>query len=394
MLNKLFRHLFAWSHLWVCLIAFSIMGLLLVLSFNISFLNPVARSLRDFSLSDLYYQIAWVSEEKPEESDMITLVDMTSLTRRGDIATCLQEINACSPAVVGVDIIFEGEKDDVQGNAALEQAFIDLPETVIAFKLTDYKYADAGFHGDVQSYFASYIPVMRGYSNVGDEHVGSTLRNLTIERSLQGKPTMSFAAQIATLYRDNALPPTQREDRLINFRHLDFPVVPCTEIRQNANLLRNRIVLLGTMTEEADMHFTPLGKIPGLRVQAYSIQTILEQHNIITLPTGWQVALSILICYLTTLLQYFTSRFIHARRSVIGIFLSNSCLYMRFVVFAWIGLITWGSFICYERYDLSIPMGIILVPVMLVGEARYIFIATVKAFSTLRFNPLRNSIYN
>lgn len=391
-MKKLLHHFL--EHSCVCLITAIIVGLLAFAGLNIKFLNPVARAVKEFALSDIYYQMAWSGDDKPETSEMITLVDISRLHQRGDIAKVIEQVNACEPAVIGIDIIFEGEKDDAQGNMMLEDAIIGAQETVIAQKLTDWKQADKSFHGRVRSYFTRDIPIMEGYSNVDGDITSQCLRKLTVERNLDGKPVLSLAAQCAVLYNDGSIPPDKRADRLINYRHIDFPVIDPDSVTARPELIKGRIVLIGTITEEQDMHFTPLGKMPGMKVQAYSIQSLLEQHNIYIASEGWQIALAIVVCWLTAYLQFHVLHFIRRRKSLFGMFLSNSNLFMRFFTFGWLGLLTWLSFISYARYNLYVPMGIVLMPVILVAEGRAIYGAIVK--NNLTNNPdgfFRNSIY-
>lgn len=372
------------EHSFVCLMTAAVVGLLALIGLNIKFLNPVARAVKEFALSDIYYQMAQTDGETAEMSELVTLVDITRLHKRGDIAQVIEEVNAAGPAVIGIDIIFEGEKDDSTGNLALEDAIIGAEETVIAHKLTEWKQADRSFHNHVRSYFTRDIPVMEGYSNVAGDMTSQCLRQLTVERRLDGKPVLSLAAQCAVLYRDDIIPESQRADRLINYRHLDFHVVDADSIAAHRDLMENRIVLIGTMTEEQDMHFTPLGKMAGMKAQAFSIQTLLEQRNIYIVSRGWQIALAVLVCWLTAWLQFRLLRFIRRRTSVFGMFLSNSNLFLRFVTFGWMGLITWLSFICYARYHLYVPMGLVLMPVILVSEGRAIYVALVRIFAQRR----------
>lgn len=382
------------EHTCVCLVTAVIAGLLAFAGLNIKFLSPVARAVKEFALSDIYYQMAWSADERPETSDMITLVDITKLHQRGDIARVIQEVNALEPAVIGIDVIFEGEKDDATGNLQLEDAIIGAQETVIAQKLTEWKQSDKSFHGRVRSYFTRDIPVMEGYSNVEGDMTSQCLRKLTVERKLDGKPVLSLAAQCAVLYRDGSIPPARRADRLINYRHLDFPVIDADSVSARRELIEGRIVLIGTMTEEQDMHFTPLGKMAGMKAQAYSIQTLLEQRNIYVASPGQQIALAAIVCWLTAWLQFRLLRFIRRRKSMFGMFLANSNLFLRFVTFGWMGLITWMSFISYERYNLYVPMALVLMPVILVPEGRAIYGAIVKNVLARRPDGLfRHSIY-
>lgn len=382
------------EHSFICILTAVIVALLALIGLNTQFLSPMARAVKEFALSDIYYQIAQTDNEKAEMSDLITLVDITQLHKRGDIARVIDEVNAAEPAVIGIDIIFEGEKDDSIGNLALENAIIDAQETVIAHKLTKWKDADQSFHNQVRSYFTRDIPVMEGYSNVVGDITSQCLRQLTVERRLNGKPVLSLAAQCAMLYQNNVIPESQRADRLINYRHLDFHVIDADSIAMHQDLIKNRIVLIGTMTEEQDMHFTPLGKMSGMKTQAYSIQTLLEQQNIYIVSRGWQIAIAILVCWLTVWLQFHLMRFIRRRTSIFGMFLSNSNLFLRLITFGWIGLLTWLSFICYASYHMYIPMGLVLMPTVLVSEGRAIYVALVRIYTTRRSNGFfGHSIY-
>lgn len=84
----------------------------------------MARAIKDFSMSDLYYHILWTGDE-PEKSEVITLVDITDLHKRGQIAQTIEEVNKQHPKALGLDIIFEGLKDDSIGNDSLVNALSD-----------------------------------------------------------------------------------------------------------------------------------------------------------------------------------------------------------------------------------------------------------------------------
>lgn len=393
-MKKILRGLFNWEHVVVTAVAFGLLFILAALSFNIQFLSPIARSVKEFSLSDLYYEADWTGEA-PDTSRMVTLVDITRLHKRGEIAKVLGDIAACHPAVVGIDILFEGVKDDEDGNRQLEERLGSMEETVVACKLTDYQSRHKSFDRCVSSFFMDSTPLMEGYTNVGDSPATTVLRYITVERTLRGESVLSFPAQVVTLYRDEEIPVQERSDRFINYRCLEFPVVDCDSVLLRRELLEGRIVLVGTMTEEQDMHFTPLGKMPGLKVQAYSVQTLLEQKNIAVLSPAGQWLTALVAAYLTVVLFFFLLRYIESRKSLACTFLYNSKLFQRLVLFLWMGLITWASYVSYERCGLYVPMGRVLLPVVLVFEARNIYTAAVKALLRTRFRHLgEKSVYH
>lgn len=91
-----------------------VVGLVLVVIFlfktmvnGLSFFDPVKRSLDNFSLKDIYYQLIQESESE-HSSNIITIVDMSSAYRRDHLASIIEDIASCEPAVLGVDVVFEG----------------------------------------------------------------------------------------------------------------------------------------------------------------------------------------------------------------------------------------------------------------------------------------------
>ena len=72
----------------------------------VSEFNPMARSLSNFSVTDVFYQID-SSSEKADTSELVTLVDMTEVYDRQELATIIDEIRLLNPAVLGIDIVFE-----------------------------------------------------------------------------------------------------------------------------------------------------------------------------------------------------------------------------------------------------------------------------------------------
>ena len=132
------KSIFHRDHLIVTILAFVFMSILAFVTVNVDFLNPVEQAFNNYSLSDMYYQIDRHRVE-PEPSELITIVDMTDYYYRGDLAELLMKINDMNPMVVGIDIIFEGIRDDAVGNELLQNAVQALGDKAIfTMKLKDY----------------------------------------------------------------------------------------------------------------------------------------------------------------------------------------------------------------------------------------------------------------
>ena len=131
--NRLLRFL---EYVCITLIAFGILGVYALLAFNLKVFSPISKAIGDYSYEDFYYQILGNSEEK-DTSNLVTIVDMTELTSRRDLANLLMEIESLHPKVMGVDIVFEGLKEDTIGNQMLVQAAKECHSAVYGYKLID-----------------------------------------------------------------------------------------------------------------------------------------------------------------------------------------------------------------------------------------------------------------
>lgn len=378
------------EHGLVAAIAMTLIVVLGWLSFNIKFLSPVARAIQEFSLSDMYYKIEWQEDGTPEMSRDIVMIDITEVRKRDEIANVIKNVMQCKPAVIGVDIIFEGENYDIHGDMVLMDV-AEASDAIFAYKLTDYDPQTASFQKRVRSYFAT-DSIRDGYVNAIGDMTSTCLRKFSIERDLCGKPQRSFTAQVAEAYSNIDIPHDKTDDRFINYRFIDFHVIKYNSVLANRNLIKDRIALIGTIGEESDMHFTPLGKRPGLKVQAYSIQTVIDQKNIETIDDNTLTLLSFLVCWLTALWQLYWIKFVNSRKNSLWVFLANSNLFFNAITFAWLAMLAWLTYIIYERMEYYIPMVMILASVVLVAEARDIYAAMINGLANSN-DTFKKSVY-
>lgn len=377
--RKIFKYLFHRDHFIVTVSAFIQLLVLGFVAFNLDFLNPIAEALASFSITDVFFDIQH-SGETSETCDLVTLVDMTELHNRGDIALLLENIKQENPLCIGVDLIFEGEKDDRIGNELLEDTVAGMTEqTVFSRKLTDYDSRQGTFTNDVRSYFADRIDITEAYTNLNDNMAGATIRNFSIAQTLHGEQVLSFPAKIASFF-DETVSCRDDEDLLINYRNVTFPIVAYNEIEEKRDLIEGHIVLVGTMTEEQDMHNTPLGKTAGLEVQAYSLLTLLEHKGIKSISPWMTWIIAFLICYLLELSIDIVSQFVNKqKKSVFMVFIKESNIVAIVMLFLWITFVCWLMFVMFVKHNITLSGGIILGLMALVCEGRDLLKSVVKA---------------
>lgn len=380
--NKFFFHR---DHLFTVLLA-GLIGLFLVLiSVNLTFFNPIKRSFDDFSMTDVYYEIL-SDNETSRMSNQITIVDVTQLYQRCDYADLLEKISALQPAVVGMDLIFEGHKDDSCDMKLVENLF-KVPELVVAAKLTDYDVRKNCFTSVTQSYFQEAASFSYSYVNIVNNMTSHTIRKYSIFQKLNNDTLYSFPTKVASAYLHKSLPSLIRQDNepYIDYRKdVKFPCVRADSVQYWGSLIKGRIVLLGCMHEEADTHFTPLGKMPGVEIQAYSVLTQMNHRELTQMSNLWCGVLTFVMAYITTVVCFLISRKMK-RVQYIAI---------KIFLFIEMALLVWLGFYCYVHFNYNISLLYPLLAVALTETARFYYANLIMYLRTRTgFFSVRKTIY-
>jgi hypothetical protein len=247
----------------------------------------------------------------------------------------------CEPKALGVDVIFEGVKDDYAGNDILKEAVGMLPSnTVFATKLIDYDSGTNEFTSSVCSFFANDFHVKEGFTNLNDNLSGSKIREMSTQKKKNGEMYNSFSVRLCELCGISVSEKSPEFDYTINYKSLDFKIIPADSIYENIEYIKNRIVLLGTTREEADMYSTPIGKMPGVKIHAYSLLTLLENHKIIKVNKCLLFIIAIFLCWFLEICICGIYIFLRKRNSVWAMFLADSDIVRDVVIFI-------GLFILY-----------------------------------------------
>lgn len=372
------------DHIMVCFIALMFEIILIFLSINLSIFNPLKRAFDDFSMSDMYYQILNDNDAK-SVNDKVVLVDMTKQYRREEIANTINEVTKCQPRVTMIDLIFERINDNEEGNKCLIEAISEAKNPVLACKLLNYSEEQQMFNDVLYSFFEDSVNVSWGYSNVLAKFNYGTIRQYTTEQVLNGQYIYSMPYLAACKYKNEKAVHSLSKQRYIAFDNIEFPVIPCDSISNYASLLRDKIVIIGTYTEEADIHVTPIGKMAGMKILAYSTVTNLEHKNIIVMSSTWSVILAIIVGLFSSFIGFhINNRFPNTNFYIINVF--------YFLIAAFL---TWIAFISFVKYDFELKLLYPLITLALIEQARLHykwFIRLMERRTSMSF--IRQSIYS
>jgi CHASE2 domain-containing sensor protein len=356
-------------HVAITLIAFMVVGLFALVTINVSFLNPIARTLEEFSMTDLYFQ-ALQSTASPDTSRAIAIVDMTKLYDRRHIATCIEEIENIGPKVLGIDIVFEGEKyDNIEGDIAMMTIAQKYKNIIYSYRLLGYNLQQHQYAKEIHSFFADSTNITEGHTNMERSLYAGIKRDLHLGRRSMGKQKASFVSVVVNKYTEKETVPNDG-DMSINFTPTHFQNIPYDSILYYQELIKDRIVLLGSTSEESDMHYTPLGKMAGVELLAYSINTLLNRQEIRKLPMFLSILFSFLLVFLTQLLQdAYEKRIGKMRYPLLRTFLSSSVA-LGILTFFWMVIIMWIGFLLFTIGHLSLTLGWALSAIAFVDAAR------------------------
>lgn len=386
------RKIFSIDHVIVSAMSLSVVGAFAFMVFNISFLNPIARGLSGFSMSNIYYSII-NDEVKPPRNELITIVDMTELHKREQLASVLDDIHDMQPVAIGVDVIFEGYKGDIEGNALLTDTYFNMGEDVVtAVKLADYNAEKGVYERKIRSFFVEDgVPVTEGCVNLfnGPE---KTVQSYPVYQLCQEDTISTLPARMAMMVGEDV--PTYRHLMDIHYKPDSFAIVSWRDIAANRDLIEGHIVLFGTTQEENDMHYTPVGKIPGVEVIAYATQTMIDHFDITRQSRLSAILWTLLVCVLVNISNFFFASWLKRKNNFTRM-LDEWTLIYSFHTFFWMTLVTWITFLLFIRADYYADTVLLLSSLALMTPCRYFYVAFIHYLEkTVHWKFLQRSIYS
>ena len=357
--NENLHLMFHRDHIIVVLLAWAIAGFWAAFFINFSIFDPVNRALSDFKMTDIYFAIQRMGNQVNWSNDIV-LIDITEQYDRVEIAQTIEQVAACEPKTVMMDLIFEKEGEDFIANGELISAIDQVPDAVLSCKLIASSEKRGVFVDCIKSFFEDFGDYTWAYSNVTKKEANSNLRDYTMYQSLDSTTYYSLAYLSACHYLGKQPKKESNNQRTIIYSDTEFPVVHFDSIMQNKALIKNRLAIIGTMNEEADMHFTPVGKMPGMKTQAYAAHTYMYHHNISIMSNALSWIFTVIICliaaYLGMLAKLKSPRFYIYWTKLIYLIICT--------IMAWIG------FICFVKYDYDISLLLPLLGVAFMERGR------------------------
>lgn len=369
----------------ICLIVFLLGYILVFASLNISFFNPLKQALDDFKMTDVYFELMRGGDEKEMNKDIV-MVDITKLTSRDEIAKVINDVNSCAPKVLMIDLIFERPSQYPMEDTLLLHAIeAGKQREILSAKLTNYNPDTNSFSNVTTSFFHDFMDIKWAYSNVDQNRPGGSIRQYSLSQHLGDSLAFSMPYVAACAFKNMRPTNSNVSQRLIVYEETKFLTVPGDKVTESQRLLKDKIVILGALKEEADMHITPIGKLSGMEILAYSVLTYLNHKEIRSMGKFTSLVTAFFVCMFCA----WAGRMIRKRHTNLTSYI------LKLFYFVFTAVIVWIAFMSFVHFDYDIDLVYPLLGLALVEESRQQYSSIVKALCKhTKWKFIKKSIYN
>ena len=352
--KHLTKYLYERDTIFATISVFILLILLGMIPINFGALNPMKMALKDFDFTDISY--AKLAKGKDEKMDSnIVIINNGYLDREG-IAYLVEKVNTMNPKVIGLDILFEGEKDAHKDS--ILRSVLERTDNIVGVSRVlpqgDSFVVDA-------NYFDKSIK-KRGSAVLLGEDIG-TLRSYTPFEKIKGEKYPHITTAIVKEY-DSAkykkLKKRNKEVETINYtrRKEKYYIWNADDIMNDmvdSSAIAGKIVLIGYISEDPndieDKKFTPMndkfvGKshpdMDGIVVQANIISMVLEGNYVKKTPkwVAWLMAILIGWLHMSLFIRYYLEDHIwfHLVAKLAQVFSAIFFAYLGIEIFDWFGI--------------------------------------------------------
>lgn len=369
-------------HVMATVFAFSIVAIYALLAYNLKIFNPLVMILKEYSITDFYYQVIGTKADR-DTSRIVSIVDMTELRDRRDIAYALNEVLEQHPKVVGVDIMFDGLKpENPEGDSLIAAVAASNPSMVFALQYFDDSFDGQQFNKVKRSFFADSIPNLKeGLVNMQVDKIDGKRRKISLGKTVMGELRPSMIKQLADEYAEQEIMPLKDKTININWSSVDFRVIPYDSIADNGEYLTDKVVLFGAMGDEIDTHYTPQGKMPGIKLLAYGVESMVKQTTITVTPWWVNAILSFIAVLLTRILFEAGDKYAKSRKNLFARIGLKAALAMGILKFLWIAILMYVGFIIFAKFNISINIALALAAIPFIGPAEDLYKVIINSFS-------------
>lgn len=288
----------------------------------------------DIEVSDFYNRIRAGGSQKNLDDDII-VVNIDSVFERDELAMLVSQISDANPKVICLDVIFEEEKEP-ESDMILAETMESIPDLVVSQRYSD---ADIGPVPDFTTEYSS--GVARGMANLTARKAHGLIREVTPFFGPEHQYPSLAAAVLKKIDEKSYkyLEGRNGEDEMIRFSPSEFYVAEPSEVWDDASFLKDKIVFVGTINEEGDLHSTPLSEdYPGVLIQANILSMMMKRDYINPRSESYNTILLLISCLFMTVLYVYLD--------------SAQNFVMRIFPIIWMGILLYLGCVAFNRWGI------------------------------------------
>lgn len=262
----------------------------------------------DFTITDFYTIVADARAISHLDGNVV-IVNIDN-SDRNEIADILSIVDDAGAKAVCLDVMFDDPRDGDQPLLNAVTATRNLVMPVVMVKTSESP--DSFSVGNTSFFYHTAIDsaVVYAAANMPSKYDKSVIREFQPSFPTHtGVDVPSLAVAAAELASPRAVKKLRERDNdleTINFHSRRFIVLQPDELIDNAAYLKDRIVLIGAITEPSDMHPTPVeSHMPGVMIHAHSIATILDGAYMNPIPKAVSIAIAFVLCVIFVSINLF-----------------------------------------------------------------------------------------
>ncbi len=271
------------------------MSLYLTSDLTVDMLMELIGGNADFEVSDFYNRVDANRSEKSLDPDIV-IVNIDEVTERGDIAALIDDVAEAGAKVIGVDILFNGLKDEAGDSMLTAVAERHRDRIVAAVELDD-------AYGELPSLSGNLLygrlpENMFGVVNLVSDRPRGVIRSFIPFYATSQGEVPSFGAAVASRFSPgiNCQGAVDGDERHLFYSAEEYFCIEPGDVAAAADELRDKIVLLGTINDRADLHVTPVDdNYPGVMIHAHIISAMLAGRYVSVAGDvlNWMLAIAV-----------------------------------------------------------------------------------------------------
>ena len=270
-----------------------------------------------------------------------------------------------------------GELADEEGNLMVEAAAARCADnTIFSYTLNDYQ--DRQFQKEVHSFFIDEVPVTEGFSGYQRSLYSDMKRTVSLGRPSKGTMKPSFPLQMVNSFAGKDVIQAEDRDLHINFTPTHFNIVPYDSVEYYSSLITDHLVIIGAKDEHTDQHFTPIGRISGLELTAYAVQTLLERNEMKSVPLVVNIIITVLLVFFSELLQSAYLRWSQSLNNKWWNAMLSSDIALAFFTFCWLVLLGYLVIVVIGQTGYKVNIGWVISTVLFLDVSRKFVVNTIQ----------------